>query len=72
MKKITVQPVHEEAQFFCDKHPERECYSELKTMSWYGSEFDNMGIKIHLCDVCLFDMFKYLQKEFGVTPKDLY
>jgi len=40
MKKVTVQGVLEESQFFCDKHPDRECYSELKTASWYGSNHD--------------------------------
>lgn len=72
MKKIVVQKVHEEAKFFCDKHPDRECYSELKTTSWYGSEFDMTGIELHLCDSCLFDFYKKIQQEFGVSPKDNY
>jgi len=72
MKKITVQPVREEAQFFCDKHPERECYSELKTMSWYGSGFDNMGIEIHLCDECLEQLYAEIKENFGIEPKDQF
>lgn len=72
MKKIIVQPVREEAQFFCDKHPERECYSELKTMSWYGSEFDNMVIEIHLCDECLKQLYAEIKENFGIEPKDQF
>jgi hypothetical protein len=71
VKTIIVKGVLEESQYFCDKHPERECFSELKIASWYGSEFDMTGIEIHLCDTCLFDMYKHLQKEFKVNPKDI-
>ncbi len=70
MKKIIVQSVREEAQFFCDKHPERECYSELKTLSWYGSIFDNMRIEIHLCDECLENLYAEIKLKLGIEPKD--
>ena len=65
MKKITRRKVREEAKYFCDKHPDRECYSKLETCSWYGSGYDLMGVEIHLCDECLEKMFKYLEKKFS-------
>lgn len=71
MKKIIVQKALEEAQYFCDKHPDRECFSELKTASWYGSNFDLTGIEVHLCDECLAEMFKLIEEKFGVKPKDI-
>ena len=71
MKKILRESVIEDAQYFCDLHPDRECYSHLKTASWYGSEFDMTGIEVHLCDACLFDMYKLLQQKFGIEPKDI-
>ena len=71
MKKVIKEKILEEAQYFCDRHPDRECFSELRTSSWYGSEFDMTGIEVHLCDACLFDMYKYLQKEFKISPKDI-
>jgi hypothetical protein len=71
MKKIIVQKALEEAQYFCDKHPDRECFSELKTASWYGSNFDMTGLEVHLCDECLGEMFKQIEEKFGVKPKDI-
>lgn len=71
MKKIIVQGILEDSQYFCDKHPERECFSELKTASWYGSNYDLTGIEIHLCDECLAEMYDNLFKQFGVKPKDI-
>lgn len=71
MKKIIVQKALEEAQYFCDKHPDRECASELKTASWYGSQFDLSGVEVHLCDECLTEMFKLIEEKFGVKPKGI-
>lgn len=71
MKKVNVEKVLEEAQYFCDKHPDRECFSELKTASWYGSKFDLTGIEIHLCDECLEAMYKLLAAQFNTKPKDI-
>lgn len=71
MKKILTEKVLEDAKYFCDKHPERECYSQLQTMSWYGSNYDLSGVEIHLCDECLTEVFKLLEERFGVKPKDL-
>jgi hypothetical protein len=71
MKKIIQESVREESKYFCDKHPDRECYSEIRTISWYGSLFDMMGLEIHLCDECLENMYKVLESEFSVKPKEL-
>lgn len=71
MKKVITEKVLEEAQFFCDKHPDRECFSELKTASWYGSNHDMTGIEVHLCDECLDEMYALLKQKFGVEPKDI-
>lgn len=71
MKVVTKESVREESKYFCDKHPDRECHSEIRTISWYGSQFDMMGLEIHLCDECLENMYKVLEKEFSVKPKEL-
>ena len=71
MKKVNVETVLEESQYFCDKHPDRECSSELKTASWYGSKFDMTGIEIHLCDECLEEMNALLLLTFGIKPHDI-
>ena len=71
MKKIITKGVVENSEYYCDKHPDKECFSELKTISWYGSEFDLTGIEIHLCDECLEEMYKLLEKEFKIKPKDI-
>ena len=71
MKKIITTGVVENSEYYCDKHPDKECFSELKTISWYGSEFDLTGIEIHLCDECLEEMYKLLEKEFKIKPKDI-
>ena len=69
MKKVVTEKVLEKAQYFCDKHPDRECFSELKTASWYGSDFDMTGIEIQLCDDCLTEMYKLLEERFNIKPK---
>lgn len=71
MKKVLQEKVLEEAIYYCDKHPNRECFSELTTVSWYGSKFDMTGIEVHLCDECLHDMFDYLYSVFAIKPKDI-
>lgn len=71
MKKISVEKVLEEAQYFCDKHPDRECFTELKIASWYGSKLDMTGIEVHLCDECLDAMYKLLEAQFHVKPKEI-
>lgn len=69
MKEITRKYQPEEARFFCDKHPGRECYSELQIISWYGSIFDMNQLKIHLCDICVKEMYDYMEKKFNVKPE---
>jgi len=71
MKKVITQGVLEDAKYLCDKHPERECFSELKTASWYGSSHDLTGVEVHLCDECLTNVFKLLKDNFGVEPREL-
>lgn len=71
MKKVTTQYQPEDATFFCDKHPDRECFSELQLVSWYGSDFDMNIVKAHLCDVCVKEMYDYLKREFKTTPKEI-
>lgn len=71
MKKILTEKVLEEVQYFCDKHPDKECFSELRTASWYGSVFDLTGVEVHLCDECLAEMLKLIEEKFGIKPKDI-
>ena len=71
MKKVLTEKVLEEASYFCDKHPDRECFSELKTASWYGSNFDMTGIEIHLCDECLGEFYKHCWETYSVKPHDI-
>jgi hypothetical protein len=71
MKRVITQGVLEDAKYFCDKHPKRECFSELKTASWYGSVHDLTGVEIHLCDECLTETFVYLEQTFGVRAKEI-
>lgn len=70
MKKVIVQKTQEEAEYYCDKHPDRKCYNELKTCSWYGSKFDMMSVNINMCDNCLDEMYNLLEIKFGVKPID--
>ena len=71
MKKIIVPKDNEESKFFCDHHPDRECFGQLKMNFWYGSQHDMTEIEIHLCDECLEEMYKLLEKEFKIKPKDI-
>lgn len=71
MKKIIQEEALEKAEYYCDKHPDRECFTELKTASWYGSEFDMTGIEIHLCDECLKEFYKHCLETYKIKPKDI-
>ena len=71
MKKILKESVIEESKYFCDKHPERECFSQLETISWYGSIYDMNSIEIHLCDNCLREVYELLEVKFGIKPKEI-
>lgn len=71
MKVVTQKYQSEDAKYYCDKHPERECYSELQLSSWYGSCFDMNLVKVHLCDTCVQDIYAFLKKEFKAEPKEI-
>jgi hypothetical protein len=68
MKKVIVERVREEAKFFCDKHPDRECYTRVQTSCWYGSVFDMYHIKVNLCDECMTKFYDFIKENFGVEP----
>ena len=70
MKKVIVKKIQEEAKYFCDKHPDRECYTQIITMCWYGSQFDLNHIKANLCDECLGELYKFMEEKFGVKAFD--
>jgi hypothetical protein len=70
MKKVIVEKVHEEAKFYCDKHPDRECFTEIKSSCWYGSKFDLFHIKTNLCDECMEELYTFMKEKFGVEPFD--
>lgn len=71
MKKVLTEKVIEEYKCYCDKHLDRECFSEVKAFSWYGSEFDMMGIEIHLCDECLKEFYEECYKKYKIEPKEI-
>jgi hypothetical protein len=71
VKRVITEEVLEDAKYFCDKHPDRECFSEIKTASWYGSNFDMMGIEFHLCDECIEELYKDLETKYGVKPQNI-
>ena len=71
MKRVIKEQVLEDAKYFCDKHPDRECFSEIKTASWYGSNFDMLGLEFHLCDECLEELYKEFKEKYNITPKDI-
>lgn len=70
MKKIIVPAVREESKYFCDKHPDRECFTKAITLCWYGSKFDTLNLKMHLCDECMETLYNYVKENFGVKPDE--
>lgn len=70
MKKILKKYRPEEAEYYCDKHPDRVCYTELKVLSWYGSCYDTNLLTLHLCDECVKKMYGKIKKEFGIEPQE--
>jgi hypothetical protein len=70
MKKIDIPLQKEIARYFCDKHPDRECFTEINTMCWYGSKFDMTNLKMNLCDECMSKFYNMVDETFGVKPKD--
>jgi hypothetical protein len=71
MKKIISEFHPEEAKFYCDNHPDRECFSRIECMSWYGSKYDLNQIEIHLCDECLEQFYKYVKETYKTEPKEI-
>jgi len=71
MKEIIQSYQAEDAKYYCDKHPNRECFSELVLSSWYGSSYDLTCVKVHLCDECVQEMYEFLKKEYNATPKEV-
>lgn len=71
MKKVIQESVLEEAKYFCDMHPDRECFTEIQTSSWYGSQFDMMQVKMHLCDECMAEFYAFLKHRYNVEPKEI-
>ncbi len=70
MKKVTVEKVREEAKYFCDKHPDRECFTEVRSMCWYGSQYDLQHIRCNMCDECIEAFYKYIKDNFNLEPFD--
>ncbi len=70
MKKVIVERVREEAKYFCDKHPDREAYTQIASMCWYGSKFDIQHIRMNLCDECMEKLYDFVKENFGVEPFD--
>jgi hypothetical protein len=71
MKKIIHNQVLEESAYFCDVHPNKQCYSRIETISWYGSNYDMMKIELHLCDECLEEFYKHMKVKYNVEPKEV-
>lgn len=71
MKKVLQKGVMEDARYFCDTHPDRECFSEIECISWYGSKYDMMHLQLHLCDECLEKFYSEIKEKFNVEPKEI-
>ncbi len=71
MKKVSQPHQSEVATYFCDKHPERECATQLEMISWYGSIYDLTKVEVHLCDECVKEMRELLEQKFKVKPEDI-
>lgn len=69
MKKVIKPFQSEQAKYYCDKHPNKEVFSELNWQFWYGSQYDLDLITVHLCDECAKKLREQLKKNFGITPK---
>jgi len=70
MKKVIVERVREDAKYFCDKHPDRECYTSVRTSCWYGSEFDMLNLNANLCDECMTEFYQIMKDKFNVKPTE--
>lgn len=70
MKKVIVEKVNEEIEYFCDKHPKVRAYASILAGHWYGSQFDNMTLEVHLCNECMEKFHANVKNTFGVIPKE--
>lgn len=61
----------ENIAYYCDVHPDRECFSQIETNSWYGSEFDMQHAELHLCDECLKEFYAHLKSKYNIDPKEI-
>jgi hypothetical protein len=68
VKLILEKSSPEISKYYCDKHTDRECFSKLNTMSWYGSGHDMFSVEVHLCDECLDEMYDFIKKKFKIEP----
>ena len=66
MKKIITPLRPEEVKYFCDKHPDRESFSKIESVSWYGSEFDMLQAEINLCDECMAAYYINIKEKFKI------
>ena len=71
MKVVTQKQMLEESTYFCDVHPDRECYSRVESISWYGSGFDMMKTEFHLCDECMTEFYAYTKQKYNAEPKEI-
>lgn len=71
MKQITKERQAEEAKFFCDNHPDKECFSELRINSWYGSKYDLNYLVMHLCDDCLQVVYEQFENDYHIKPTEI-
>jgi len=69
MKKIISPHIQEVSKYYCDKHTDVECHSELKIESWYGSDFDTNSLEVHLCDECLKEMYSFIKEKYNILPE---
>ena len=68
MKKVIVPRIREDAKYYCDKHPDRECYTSIRTSCWYGSQFDLLNLHANLCDECMAEFYQMMKDKFNVEP----
>lgn len=64
MKKIIKPYQREVSECYCDKHPHARAYTTVKIESGYGSKYDTTMYLRDLCDKCVDELIKYLNKNF--------
>jgi hypothetical protein len=72
MKRIITPGVREKVEYYCDRHPDRESFAEVKTSCWYGSQFDLLNLEMHLCDECMKEFYDHVKEKYGVEPKEVW